>query len=75
MYEDNQSTIALLKNPVHQSRTKHIDVKYHFIRQCVDQKLIKVVYCPTNDMLADGLTKTLGGQKFRDFASNILGSI
>lgn len=57
MFEDNQGCIALATNAVTTSRTKHIDVKYHFIGQCVQRHQVSVVWCPTADMLADILTK------------------
>ena len=61
---DNQSAIILSKNPVHHNRTKHIDTRYHFIRKCVEEKRIEVVYVKTEDQLADVLTKSLGRLKF-----------
>jgi hypothetical protein len=57
--EDNQGCIALVKNPVNHERTKHIDVRFHFIRDCVEKGAIKIRYCPTKDMIADILTKPL----------------
>jgi hypothetical protein len=59
IYEDNQSCIALAKNPVHHVRTKHIDIQHHFIRDKVDSKEIELAYCPTDEMVADALTKAL----------------
>jgi hypothetical protein len=56
---DNQGSIALAKNPKHHSRTKHIDVQHHFIREKVETELIELKYCPTQDMVADVLTKAL----------------
>ena len=56
---DNQGAIALAKNPVHHSRTKHIDVQHHFVREKVDRGVIRLEYCPTEDMVADVLTKAL----------------
>ena len=41
------------------ARTKHIDIHYHFIRQCIAWKAINLVYCPTNNITADILTKAL----------------
>ena len=58
-YEDNQGTIALTKNPKNHSRTKHIDIKYHFVRGTVEKKDVRLVYCPTEKMVADILTKAL----------------
>jgi Reverse transcriptase (RNA-dependent DNA polymerase)/gag-polypeptide of LTR copia-type/Pol polyprotein, beta-barrel domain/GAG-pre-integrase domain/Integrase core domain len=59
IYVDNQGAIALANNPEHHARTKHIDIQYHFIRECVENDLIELKYCPTEDMVADGLTKAL----------------
>ena len=61
---DNQSAITLSKNPVHHSRTKHIDTRYHFIRQCIEEKRTIVAYVKSEDQLADILTKSLGRLKF-----------
>ena len=57
IFEDNQGCIALAKNPVSHDRTKHIDIRYHFIREQIEAKTIDVRYLPTEDMLADLLTK------------------
>lgn len=62
--EDNQGAIAIAKNPVDHSRTKHIDIRYHYIRECVQNGQIQLQYCPTEDMKADILTKPLAKQKF-----------
>ena len=60
---DNQGAIALAKNPVHHARTKHIDVQHHFVREKVERGLIRLEYCPTEDMMADVLTKALARDK------------
>ena len=57
--EDNQGAIALAHNPEYHARTKHIDVQYHFVRECVEMGKVKLVYCPTEEMVADALTKPL----------------
>ena len=54
---DNQSAIALVKDPVYHERTKHIRRRYHFIREVVDEGEAEVRFCPTQDQLADLLTK------------------
>lgn len=61
---DNQSAIALSKNPVHHDRTKHIDVKFHFTRECIEEGRADIKFVGTNDQLADLLTKALGRTKF-----------
>ena len=62
--EDNQSAICLAKNPQVHGRTKHIDIKYHFIRDMVDTGRIKLTYCASEDMIADMLTKGLPIKQF-----------
>ena len=57
---DNHSAIALSRNPVFHDRSKHIDVRYHFIRECVDEGRIVLSYTETEQQLADVLTKALG---------------
>ena len=61
---DNSSTIKLAKNPSFHSRTKHIDVRYHYIRMKVEKKWIKLMYVPSEEQLADIMTKALGRIKF-----------
>ena len=62
--EDNQGTIALSQNPEYHARTKHIDVQYHFVRECIEMGQIQLRYCPTEDMVADALTKPLARDRF-----------
>ena len=57
--QDNQSVIAIAENPIHHARIKHIEIKTHYIREKIENKLVKLVYCPTEDMVADLLTKAL----------------
>ena len=61
---DNKSTISLCKNPVHHDRSKHIDMRYHFIRERVKSSKITVKYVNSVDQPADILTKSLGRVKF-----------
>ncbi len=58
--EDNQSTIKTANDQILNERSKHIDVRYHFIRELIKEKRLKIEYLSTNDMLADTLTKPLG---------------
>ena len=64
LFEDNQGTIVLSKNPSNHSGTKHIDLKCHFIREANRRRQIDVEYCESNKMLADILTKGLGKERF-----------
>ena len=68
---DNQSAITLSKNPVHHNQTKHIDTRYHFIRQCIDDKKIEIGFIRTEDKLADIFTKALGNVKFQEMRGRI----
>jgi hypothetical protein len=65
IFSDNQACIALAKDPVAHSRTKYIDVRYHYIRELVTGGKVTVDYCPTEDMTADILTKPLVLQTFQ----------
>ena len=62
--EDNQSAICIAKNSKGHPKTKHIDIKYHFVRDLVMNGEIKLHYCPTSDMLADIFTKGLSSERF-----------
>nr|CAH66624.1 OSIGBa0115A19.5 [Oryza sativa] len=64
MKVDNKSAINLCKNPVLHDRSKHIDTRFHFIRECVEKKQIAVEYVRTEDQLADILTKPVGRVRF-----------
>ena len=71
MYCDNQGAIALAKDNKYHARTKHIDLRYHFIREAVEDKKIFVKYIPTEDNVADIFTKPLARLKFEDFVSKL----
>ena len=61
---DSQSAIQLAKNPVFHAKTKHVDVKYHFIREVIENKQIQLVKIHTDDNPADLLTKGLPAERF-----------
>jgi len=61
---DSKSAIELSKNPVHHERSKHIDTRYHYIRECVANGIAEVDHISTDRQLADILTKPLGRIKF-----------
>lgn len=69
---DNQGAIALAKNPVHHQRSKHIDIKFHFIRSEVENGIVDLKYVPSDVNIADIFTKPLPKQKLNNF--NIRGS-
>jgi hypothetical protein len=71
--EDNQGCIFLSENPVFHQRTKHIDVKYHFVRERVESGEVKLVYVTTTDQLADLLTKPLERVRFEALRKQVLG--
>ncbi|KNZ44514.1 uncharacterized protein VP01_908g4 [Puccinia sorghi] len=71
IYVDNQSAIALATNPIFQQRSKHIDIVYHWLREIHDTGLIHIKYIPTNLMLADICTKSLGKSKHQNIISNL----
>ncbi|MCP4490581.1 MAG: DDE-type integrase/transposase/recombinase, partial [Gammaproteobacteria bacterium] len=64
LLEDNQSAIAIANNSISHCRSKHIDIKYHYVRQKVTEGAIELHYCPTHDMVADVLTKGLSKNAF-----------
>ncbi len=57
VFENNQSAICLAKNPQYHGRSKHINIKFHFIREQVTNGTVKLKYCPTELKLTDILTK------------------
>ncbi|GAA0144191.1 hypothetical protein LIER_04703 [Lithospermum erythrorhizon] len=61
---DNSSTIKLSKNPVMHGRSKHIDVRYHFLRDLVKKGIVSLVYCGSEDQIADIMTKALKVELF-----------
>ncbi|KAG4220176.1 hypothetical protein PC116_g31345 [Phytophthora cactorum] len=67
--EDNQSCIKMTKNPVNHGRAKHIDIKYHHIRDEVKRGEVKLEYCETSLMLADIMTKALPGPRHMDLTT------
>ena len=64
LYVDNESAVKLAVNPVFHARTKHIDVRYHFIRDMVEKKQVELARVDTKDNIADSLTKPVPKAKF-----------
>ena len=61
LMEDNQGVIAIARNPI---RTKHIDIRYHYVREALQEGTIDLFYCPKEEMVADWLTKPLSRGPF-----------
>ena len=71
LFSNNQSIIALAKDHQYHARTKHIDIHFHFICWVVDDGKIRLVFCPTNDMIANTLTKAPPSPKVKHFAAEL----
>ncbi len=71
VFVDNQGAIKMAKNDSSSTRTKHIDIQYHFVRDCLAKNLFSVDYCPTQDMAADLLTKPLQRVLLEKFRSKL----
>ena len=73
VYQDNQSTMALIdKGESHSERTRHIKIRYFWVKDNVDSGDLEIIYQPTDDMIADVLTKPLQGDKFLRMRSLLL---
>ncbi|XP_071704142.1 uncharacterized protein [Rutidosis leptorrhynchoides] len=72
IYCDNKSAIAIAENPVQHGRTKHINVKYHVIREAEKNREVKLKYCTSDDQLADMLTKSLTGMKLDQLKTRLM---
>jgi len=65
--EDNQACLAMAANPMSSCKTKHVDIRYHLVRDYVRRGEVALEYVPTEDMAADGFTKALTGEAFTKF--------
>ena len=74
VYQDNQSAILLEKNGTASSskRTRHINIRFFFVKDRVDAGELSIEYCPTDKMVADFFTKPLQGEKFLSFRRIIM---
>ena len=73
IFEDNQSAQKIAENPVMHDRTKHIDIRYHFVRELVEAKQIDIMYISTADMIADLLTKAVSRSVFQRLIGPLFG--
>lgn len=71
IYEDNQSCMKIAQDPTNHKRTKHIDIKFHFIREQTQKQIITLKYVPTVDQLADAFTKAVPQVKFLQTRSDL----
>jgi hypothetical protein len=71
LYVDNKAVISLIKIPVMYDRSKHIEIRFHYIRECSEHGLIKVEFIRTEEQLGDILTKPLTRVKFEELRSKI----
>ena len=75
IYEDNQSYIQIADNPVSQRRTRHMDIRYHFVRDYIQDGYVTLKYCPTAQMLADIMTKVMPRPTFHKLRNKIIGDV
>ena len=73
LYCDNQGALALASNPIQHQRSKHIDIKYHFVRSEVQKGVVNLKYVPSEENIVDVFTKPLTGAKFKRFVSDMMG--
>jgi hypothetical protein len=71
LYTDSQSAKSLAKNPVFHERTKHIDIQYHYARESILEGRTNLLYIPTAEQLADGLTKAISNEKWSILIENL----
>lgn len=71
IYCDNTGAQQLVKNPVYHARTKHIDIRHHYVRQIYEESIIELKYISTEDMIADILTKNLYRPKHEKFVKGL----
>ena len=67
LYTDNNRALLLANNPIFHERTKHIAVKYYYIRDLINKGIINLIYISSKEQKADGFTKALDKVKFREF--------
>ena len=70
-YCDNQSCIQVSKNPLFHDRSKHIEIRYHFIQDYVQRGAVELWYISTDEQVVDILTKSLGRAKFAFFRDKL----
>ena len=71
LFCDNMSAINISKNPVQHSRTKHIDIRHHYIRDLIEDKVITLEHVATEEQIADIFTKALDANQFEKLRSKL----
>ena len=71
IYCDNTNAINISKNPTQHSRTKHIEIRHHFIRELIEDGTLTLEFIHTDDQKADLFTKPLDGRRFEFLRQNI----
>jgi hypothetical protein len=71
LFGDNQSAITIAHDPQYHARSKHFDVQNHFVREKIENGVIKLYYCPTAEMVADIFTKALTREKHEKFTREL----
>ena len=71
IYYDNQSCVKLTENLVFHDKSNHIEIKYHYIRDMVQRRVVKLHYVATDEQIVDVLTKPLARVKFEYFRENL----
>ena len=73
LFCDNQGVYALAKNPINHKRSKHIDIKYHFIRNEISEGRLSIQYIPSDDNIADVFKKPLSSVELKKFKPMLMG--
>ena len=71
LFSDNQAVIALTHDHQYHAHMKHFNIWYHFIRWVIEEGSLHLIYCPTDNMVADMLTKALPSAKVKHFATGL----
>ena len=75
IHEDNQACIQIADNPISQRRTRHVDIRYHFVRDYIEDGTVSVKYCPTAQMLADIMTKIMPKPTFARLRDKVINDV
>ena len=73
VFVDNQACTTMTNNAVNSEKVKHFAIKLHFLQEKIDEKVLEVKFCPTENMTADVLTKASGMVKFQGFSNENAG--